>query len=114
MNSQKTLKAVVESSSNFEEFAWMLPNFLDEFYAHPHGSVIEEEPPLVGGKFERGKVVDAYVAATAAALAHRAGFRPPKWVYQEARISEPPFFVRPAGRTYLRVKVPCTPGKGKC
>ena len=79
-----------------DSFDRCLANFLDEFYASPTAAALVEAPPLlglVGG--ERGRVQDAYLAATAEELARREGFPSPAWAQEEERTLHLPWFASP-------------------
>lgn len=76
-----------------QSFDFCLANFLDEFYAHPAQSRLDEEPePMRLTQGEFGQLRDAYLAATAAELARMHGFPCPAWTDNDHRSLRKPWF----------------------
>lgn len=80
-----------------EEFGYMLRDFLDRFREHPDPSLVAEEPALLVTFLKDHGVADAYLAATAAWLAHKHGLRVPRWATGSSRALDVPWF---AARTH--------------
>jgi hypothetical protein len=92
----KTLAEVAELAARGESFDRCLANFLDEFYAAPNAKALADTPPLLGpGAGESGRVQDAYLAATAEALAGVHQFSVPEWTAAETRKLHRPWFASP-------------------
>jgi hypothetical protein len=89
----KTLAEVADIAAEGESFDRSLANFLDEFYSSPCAEALEDAPrllePMLG---ERGRVQDAYLAATAEELARTCQFSAPAWTECEARKLHRPWF----------------------
>jgi hypothetical protein len=89
----KTLAAVAELTARGESFDHCLANFLDEFYSAPSATALTDSPRLLAADLgERGRVQDAYLAATAEALACAHHFSVPAWTAGSARALERPWF----------------------
>jgi len=89
----KSLSEVAALAAGGDSFDRCLANFLDEFYATPRAAALEERPPLLAPQFgELGRVQDAYLAATAEELARKYDFSAPKWIRDESRKLERPWF----------------------
>ena len=89
----KTLTQVAELVCKGEPFDLCLKEFLDEFYLQPSQQALDHEPPLMHGILPaKGNVYDAYLAATAEALACKAGLDTPSWAYRENRKLHHPWF----------------------
>jgi hypothetical protein len=89
----KTLAEVAELTLRGEPFFLCLRSFLDEFYHCPAQAALEMEPKLLAAEFPTtGAVHDAYLAATAEALATQAGLNTPSWSYAESRKLHHPWF----------------------
>jgi hypothetical protein len=87
------LAQVAESALRGESFDLCLRNFLDEFYFAPKQDALDPEPaPLREALPEKGAVYDAYLAATAEALATHAELNTPSWAYAESRKLRHPWF----------------------
>jgi hypothetical protein len=88
-----SLREVAANASAGESFDLSLANFLDEFYATPRGSALEEEPQLLAPQFGwDGQVQDPYLAATAEELARKYKVSVPAWVSDESRKLHRPWF----------------------
>jgi hypothetical protein len=89
----KTLAEIAELTLRGEPFDLCLRNFLDEFYLEPAQTALDAEPPPMREALpEKGAVWDAYLAATAEALACQAGLNTPSWSYAESRRLRHPWF----------------------
>ena len=89
-------EAAVESST-YSEFGRHLKDFLHEFaFAKKRGLALEpllvEEPPRLAGRFDHGRICDAFLAATADYLARINGIQTPAWALKEDRILDAPWF----------------------
>jgi hypothetical protein len=105
----KTLAEVAQIALNGDSFDRCLANFLDEFYAAPNARALAGTPPLLAPEFaERGRVQDAYLAATAEELARIHELPLPAWVAADARKLHRPWFASPlsALRAVLLVESP--------
>ena len=91
-----TLAEVARQTLSGDSFDRCLANFLDEFYAFPVSSLLEEMPPSLAptaGKL--GRVQDAYVAAVAEELANRFRLPVPSWTSTSTRALHEPWFASP-------------------
>ncbi len=92
----KTLAEVARLAADGESFDRCLANFLDEFYAAPDAKALATAPPLLALQFgEPGHVQDAYLAATAEALACAHQLPVPAWTHAAARKLQRPWFASP-------------------
>ncbi len=57
--------------------------------------MVAETPSLLRGLFEQGDIADAYLAATAAALAAQLGEARPEWTEAPERYLRQPWFASP-------------------
>src|SRR3954470_5790850 len=89
----KSLAEVAEATAEGDSFERSLANFLDQFYAGPSADALNREPlllePVLG---DAGQVQDAYLAATAEALARAYRFPCPRWTVSESRKLHRPWF----------------------
>lgn len=90
-----TLAAVAEAARGGASFAFCLRGFLDEFRARPTQAALDREPVPLVGQVEEGAVFDAYLAATAEALASELGLDTPAWTRQAGRALHRPWFALP-------------------
>jgi hypothetical protein len=105
----KTLAEVAQLTVDGDSFDRCLANFLDEFYAAPNEKALADAPPLLAQKFGgRGRVQDAYLAATAEKLASDNHFPVPAWTEAETRKLHSPWFASSlaALRTVLLLESP--------
>jgi hypothetical protein len=92
----KTLAEVAEMVVQGDSFDSCLANFLDEFYSTPKADALMREPVLLAPNFgERGRVQDAYLAATAEELAAAQKLSVPAWTAAESRLLHRPWFASP-------------------
>jgi len=92
-----SLQEVALESGSYAEFGRNLKDFLHEFaFAKKRGLALEpllsEEPSRLAGRFEQGKVCDAFLAATADYLARVNGIETPAWALKEDLILDDPWF----------------------
>lgn len=90
-----SLAEVARRAASANEFSYELADFLHEFQREPRPRMISERPELLSGRFEKGEVADAYLAATAAYLASRNAFERPLWTEEEERYLRTPWFASP-------------------
>ena len=105
----KSLAEVVQRTLGGDSFDLCLANFLDEFYSGPNADALLTKPALLAQALgERGKVQDAYLAATAEELARSQSFRVPNWIHDAARTLHRPWFASPlaAMRAVLLLESP--------
>ncbi|MBM3833740.1 MAG: hypothetical protein FJ403_10800 [Verrucomicrobia bacterium] len=94
----KTLAEVALLAAQGDDFDRCLANFLDEFYTAPNADGLADMPPLLALQFgDKGRVRDAYLAATAEELARRFNFPSPKWAASNDRALHKPWFATPLG-----------------
>ena len=74
------------------DFSFLLGDFLDTFYRHPSPDALTTEPGLLASRHPEGAVLDAFLAATAHALANAQGWPGPDWAFGEGRYLRRPFF----------------------
>ena len=92
----KTLAEVAELTAGGESFDRCLASFLDGFYAAPEVQALAVPPALLApAAGELGRVQDAYLAATAEALARNHTFPVPAWTTADARKLHRPWFASP-------------------
>ena len=92
----KTLAEVARLAGSGDSFDRCLANFLDEFNVAPRSSALSDSPELLAPSLgERGRVQDAYLAATAEHLACTFGLFVPAWVMAEERRLQLPWFASP-------------------
>src|SRR5258707_2868307 len=89
----KTLAEVAELALNGESFDLCLREFLDQFYLRPAQEALTADPPSLRENLPaKGEVYDAYLAATAEALAGHARLNTPSWAYSPKRKLHHPWF----------------------
>lgn len=102
-----TLKEIAERSTTLEDFGRHFRDWLHELRRHSSRprleSAVREEPPLLVGRFARGAVADAWLAAYADHLAAKIGRPAPEWAHAPARISPEPWFADEAQNKTLRL-----------
>jgi len=91
------MKEAFAGIHNTGDFGYMLRDFLDRFQEQPDPSLVAEEPALLATLLKDHGVADAYLAATAAWLAHKHGLRVPPWATGTSRALDVPWF---AARTH--------------
>ncbi len=88
-SSLEHLAALAAQGGNF---SFLLGDFLDGFYRRPDPEVLTAEPALLADRHPDGAVLDAFLAATAHALANAQGWPGPAWAFGAARYLHRPFF----------------------
>lgn len=88
----RSLHQLAALTAESGSFSYLLGDFLDAFYRRPAAAALEAEPGLLTGRHAQGAILDAFLAATAQALAARQGWRAPAWVFGAARYLSRPFF----------------------
>jgi hypothetical protein len=92
MRRPRSLSEVASWATDRKAFNEHLADFLDQFYLERSAAMLQEEPAILAGKIEDGEIVDAYLAATAVALARVIGEHPPSWAWKERRKLRKPWF----------------------
>jgi len=92
-----SLQEVAVESGAYAEFGRNLKDFLHEFaFAKKRGLALEpllsEEPPRLAGRFEQGRICDAFLAATADYLARVNAIQTPAWALEQDRVLDEPWF----------------------
>ena len=95
----QSLAEVAQRSLDDAHFSRELSDFLHEFERYAGGPdalrMLVPTPGLLRGQTDRGAVWDAYLAATAAALAQRLKQLPPSWTRQPERFLHEPWYASP-------------------
>jgi hypothetical protein len=92
-----SLAQVAEQCKAGRPFHLALGEFLDHFYAHPDPGASDTEPCWLQDAYpDIGAVYDAYLAASAEALALRLGVSGPEWAKSPGRGLRRPWFASPA------------------
>jgi len=88
-----SLSQVARMTAAGDSFDRCLANFLDGFYAAPTADALMAEPPFLAPQNqETGRLMDAYLAATAEELAQQYQFPRPSWTAGDARVLHQPCF----------------------
>lgn len=88
-----SLAQVAQMAAAGDSFDRCLSNFLDGFYAAPTSAALAAEPPFLAPQNpESGRLMDAYLAATAEELARAYQFPRPSWTAGDARVLHHPWF----------------------
>src|SRR5437868_329946 len=90
----QSLIEVADGCRSLSDLSMRLADFLHEFALHPDLATVSERPELLSGSMESGDVADAYLAATAQALATRLGKPRPEWTTAPERYLHHPWFAR--------------------
>jgi hypothetical protein len=103
----KSLREVAEQSESIGEFGRHLRDWLHELRrasSRPQvmGS-IADKPQRLRGKFDQGRVADAWLAAYAEHLARRIGHAAPAWCTDRGLIAPQPVFDEGADTPLLRL-----------
>jgi hypothetical protein len=75
-----------------ETFGYSLRDFLDRFRETPSSDLIAKEPKLLEPQLNDGGRADAFLASTAAYLAHQHHLPVPSWASGNSRALEKPWF----------------------
>ena len=86
------MKVAFAAIQRGEDFGYMIRNFLDRFREAPSYDLIAEEPELLEPKLSDGGRADAFLASTAAYLAHKHQFPTPAWARGTSRALDKPWF----------------------
>ena len=110
MRRPKTLAEVAVWTNERRDFSFHLADFLDQFYLERLAEMLAEEPLSLADRLEGGDVVDAYLAATAVALARLIPSDPPAWAWKADRKLRRPWFASdgPAIRATLLAESPAS------
>jgi hypothetical protein len=92
MRRPRSLAEVGSWAADRKAFSEHLADFLDQFYLERNAEMLHEEPAILAGKIRDGEIADAYLAATAVALARVIGEHPPTWARKESRKLRKPWF----------------------
>lgn len=95
MKRPSSLAEVATLAVDSPSFHRHLADFLDEFRLCGGPASLAEEPEQLSGRFPRGDVADAYLAAVAVSLAREARFAPPAWAWLPERKLRTPWFASP-------------------
>jgi len=95
MHRPRSLAEVAAWSETRQAFTRHLADFLDQFYLERRPGMLGEEPARLRDRIHDGEVADAYLAATAVALARVVGASPPRWAREESRKLRWPWFASP-------------------
>ena len=95
MRRPESLAEVSAWTNDRSAFSFHLADFLDQFYLKRRVEMLSEEPAQLADKIQEGAVADAYLAATAVALARLIQADPPPWAWQERRKLKSPWFASP-------------------
>lgn len=71
-------------------------------------AAVRTRPERLAGRFARGRVADAFLAAQVEWLCHRAAIRPPRWTRDPCFVLDRPWFALPSPRlrTHLLLDTP--------
>ena len=110
-----SLQQLADSAADSADFSFLLGDFLDEFYRRPNPEALEAEPAALAERRSDGVILDAFLAATAHALANAQGWPGPDWAFEQGRYLRRPFFpIRAAAfRATLLLESP-PPGPATC
>lgn len=102
----KSLRQVAEQSDSIGEFGRHLRDWLHELRrasSRPQAAAtIADKPPRLRGKFARGRIADAWLAAYAEHVAGRIGQAAPAWCLDRGLIAPEPVFDDGADTRLLR------------
>ncbi len=93
----KSLHEVAAESAAYQDFGRNLKDFLHEFASareqcSPLGPLLAAEPPRLAGRFQEGRICDAFLAATADYLSRVNGIHTPEWALKEDLVLDEPWF----------------------
>jgi hypothetical protein len=86
------MRAKFAGITDTETFGYSLRDFLDRFREAPSYNLIAEEPELLEPQLKDSGRADAFLASTAAYLAHKHQFPVPRWASGNSRALEKPWF----------------------
>ncbi len=87
-----TIREKFAGITDTETFGYSLRDFLDRFREAPTYELIAEEPILLEPFLSDGGRADAFLASTAAYLAHHHQLPVPEWASGNSRALEKPWF----------------------
>lgn len=87
-----TLAEVAKQVTEGESFSFAHRNFLDGFYTRPSPDALAVEPPPLRNTVPDGKMLDAYLAASAEELSRAYSWSPPAWSFLAERVLDAPWF----------------------
>jgi hypothetical protein len=87
-----TMREKFAGISDTEAFGYALRDFLDRFRDAPSFGLIADEPGLLEPHLKDGGRADAFLASTAAYLAHKHQLPVPRWASGNSRALEKPWF----------------------
>jgi hypothetical protein len=84
-----------------------IKDFLHEFQVSGSAAMLQEKPPFLAGRVEKGAMLDAYLQALAVYLAVKLDLEPPPWTRPAIQLPEP-WFASPGAaiRNYLLLSSP--------
>ena len=85
MKRPASLVEVAALASDSADFHRHLADLLDEFRMRRDPGMLAEEPARLTGRFAKGEVADAYLAAVAVALTREIRTNPPAWAWAADR-----------------------------
>ena len=101
-----TLREIARRSESLADFGRNLRDWLHEvrrISSRPQAKrAIAEKPPRLRDRMADGGAADAWLAAYAEHLAHRAGIAPPAWAFEPGRVAVEPWFADGLKSTWLR------------
>ena len=87
-----SLQQLADSAADGADFSFLLGDFLDEFYRRPNPEALAVEPAVLAKRRPDGMILNAFLAATAHALANAQGWPGPDWAFDAGRYLHRPFF----------------------
>jgi len=92
----KSLREIAERAEDLPQFGREFADWLHTLRTLRSApqilSAIEEEPPLLSGRFSEGNTSDAWLAAYADYISDRLGVVSPGWAHDSDRIARDPWF----------------------
>jgi hypothetical protein len=95
MNITAKPKPMIEQFANItesSELGYAIADFVDRFRSTPTTELLSAEPICLEPILKDAGLADAYLASTAAWLAHHYGVRVPDWAKGNARVLAKPWF----------------------
>jgi hypothetical protein len=112
MNFFKRARSLAEVAGHILEGAdagMEIKDFLHEFQVSGCPSMLQQTPPSLAGRVEKGAMLDAYMQALAVYLSGKLDFDPPPWTRPAIQLPEP-WFASPGNaiRNYLLLSSPAS------
>jgi hypothetical protein len=82
-------------SEDGRAFWYNVMDFVDEVRRVRDPAMFQEEPASLAGRFDEGRIADAYLAAVAVSLARELETLPPVWAVDPSRRLGRPWFAHP-------------------